>query len=329
MHGQDIIVRYLQDAQAAERNFEDALSTFSGTGAQEDVKSLMGMMSQKARTQHERLAHRIQALGGDTSTAKSALAHMLAFPPTLAQMGHTAEEKNTQHLMIVIAAAAAEMAMYESLASAAQAAGDRVTEQLARELQSEEREDYELAWDSLRQSAVRAFESVKDQERAIKAYLEDAIAAEKNFETQLRGMAKEGDNEQVHRMFTQHADETRTQYEMLTSRLERMGGSPSTLKSFLAHLFGLSPKTAQMGHDEADRVTQNLMMAYSVEQSEVAMYESLATVAQQAGDDQTVALAREIQAQEKATGDLVWSVIAPNARMAFEKLAQGEPVVRS
>jgi hypothetical protein len=43
---------------------------------------------------------------------------MLAFTPLSAQIGQGAAEKNTQHLMVTFAAAAAEMAMYESLATA-------------------------------------------------------------------------------------------------------------------------------------------------------------------------------------------------------------------
>ena len=158
MYGQDTIVRYLQDAEAAERTFEDALASLSKAGDQPAVQNALANMSRVARTQHERLQARIEALGGSTSTTKSALAHVLGFAPMLAQVGQTPAEKNTQHLMIVIGAAAAESAMYEALATAAAAAGDPTTEQLARQLQNEERQDYQQAAMLLRQSAVDAFE---------------------------------------------------------------------------------------------------------------------------------------------------------------------------
>ena len=162
----EVIVRYLEDVEAAERNFEHALSSFGMTGEQNAVKSLMSQASGRARTQHERLEARLRALGGEPSTAKSILAHTLAFTPTLAQIGHEPAEKNTQHLIVVIGAAAAEMAMYESLASVASAAGDAETERLARELQAEERDDYEKAWTLLRPSAQAAFETVLQREAA-------------------------------------------------------------------------------------------------------------------------------------------------------------------
>ena len=158
----------------------------------------------------------------------------------------------------------------------------------------------------------------------IKRYLQDAIAAERSFETQLQGFAKEGDDEAAKAAFHQHAIETRQQYERLTARLEALGGTTSAAKSFLAHLFGLSPKTAQLGHVEEERTTQNLMMAYAVENSEVAMYESLIAVAEAAGDTQTAALAREIQAEEKRTAEKVWSLLPNAALSAFRRVvAQG------
>jgi hypothetical protein len=52
------------------------------------------------------------------------------------------------------------MAMYESLAQVAAAAGDGVTEQLARVLQAEEKDDYEKAWALLGPSSRDALSRV-------------------------------------------------------------------------------------------------------------------------------------------------------------------------
>ena len=159
MTQQEVLIKYLEDTEAAERNFEDALAAFAKAGEQSDVKQLFAAASSRARTQHERL-DRLRTLGGSPSKAKSMLAHFLAFTPTIAQIGHEGAEKNTQHLIMVIAAAAAEMAMYESLAAAAAVAGDVETERLARQLRSEEKDDYEKSWNLLRQSAASWFQSV-------------------------------------------------------------------------------------------------------------------------------------------------------------------------
>jgi ferritin-like metal-binding protein YciE len=156
----EVVIRYLQDTEAAERNFEDALASFSKAGEQPRVQELMSLMAEKAKTQHERLRQRLEELGGIPSSAKSLLAHLLAFTPLTAQMGHDEAEKSTQHLMITYAAAAAEIAMYEALIVAAEEADDEDTADLARELQEEEEEDQRLAWEQLAPSARQSLQAV-------------------------------------------------------------------------------------------------------------------------------------------------------------------------
>src|SRR5262245_20567793 len=90
-------------------------------------------------------------------------------------------------------------------------------------------------------------------------YLQDATAAERSFEDQLRGFAKEAADSDVRALFEQHADDTRVQYQRLTARLEALGESPSTMKSAPANMFSFAPKSASLGQDEAERQTQNLV----------------------------------------------------------------------
>lgn len=159
-------------------------------------------------------------------------------------------------------------------------------------------------------------------------YLQDAIAAERSFESQLEGFSKEGDNETAKSLFAQHARETRSQHERLTQRLEALGASPSTTKSVLAHMFGLAPKSASIGHEKEERTSQNLMIAYAVESAECAMYEALANSAAVSGDTATETLARTIQTEEKQTADKVWSLIPTVSRDAFQRVATSGDVAR-
>ncbi len=158
------------------------------------------------------------------------------------------------------------------------------------------------------------------QDKLIQTYLEDAIAAEKSFETQLNSFAEQSPDPDVRNLFQQHARETRQQYEDLTSRLSALGGEPSSMKSVLAQFFNAAPKSAQMGHTDEEQMVQNLMMAFAVENAEVAMYESLAIAARASGDDTTLSLVRRIQTQERETAEKVWSHIRPCARLAAEAL---------
>ncbi len=93
----------------------------------------------------------------------------------------------------------------------------------------------------------------------------------------------------------------------------------------LASMIGMLPKAAQIGHEKEERTVQNLMMAYTVECSEMAMYEALATAARQAGDAETEQLARSIQAEEKATAEKIWAHLPVASRIAFNRVVGMDP----
>lgn len=148
----------------------------------------------------------------------------------------------------------------------------------------------------------------------VKRYLQDAIAAEKNFETQLQGFAKETGNDLAKAAFENRLAETRGQIERLISRLEQLGGTPSTAKSLLAHVFQLAPRAAQLSHEKKASTTQDLIMAFAIENKECAIYESLASTAEAAGDPDTAALARSIEAAGKAAANKIWGLLGSAAR---------------
>jgi ferritin-like metal-binding protein YciE len=154
----------------------------------------------------------------------------------------------------------------------------------------------------------------------IKRYLEDAIAAERNFETQLKVFSKEGEQVPVKNLFAEHAGETKHQHERLTARLEALGGSPSPVKSFFAHIFNFAPKVAQLGHEPTEKNSQDLIIAFAIENSEIAMYEELAIVAGFAGDTETESLARAIQEEERAAAKKVWGLIDASCRQSFMRI---------
>jgi len=158
----------------------------------------------------------------------------------------------------------------------------------------------------------------------IQRYLQDIIASEKAFESQLRSMGEDSDNPRLEDLFSAHADETKRQYTRLTSRLQALGGSPSTTKSFIAHVFNAVPRAGQIGQRDEDRNTQNLIVAYAIEQSEVATYEALKVAAHTVGDVATVQIAEEIQREEQMAAQKIWNLLPANARLAVERQTRGD-----
>ena len=171
--------------------------------------------------------------------------------------------------------------------------------------------------------------TTQSSREVIKRYIVDAIAAEQNFETQLKAFSKEGEQAAVQRVFAEHAIETRHQHQRLTARLEDLGGSPSVLKSFFAHIFNFAPKAAQIGHDASEKSSQDLIIAFAIENSEIAMYEELAVVAAFAGDKETEQLARAIQEEERAAAKKVWDLIDSSCRQTFMKVTSNPANVSS
>ncbi len=165
----------------------------------------------------------------------------------------------------------------------------------------------------------------------IRTYLEDLIAAEASFESQLRTFGTNGDDQEVQAVFAAHAEQTRSQQDRLTTRLHELGGEPSTGKSMVAHLFALAPRTAQIAHLPEERAVQDLIVGYTVETSECAMYEGLATVAAATGDDTTARLAREIQSEEAHAAEKMWHFIRTRSIIAYNMLtiAEIDPAVET
>jgi ferritin-like metal-binding protein YciE len=155
-------------------------------------------------------------------------------------------------------------------------------------------------------------------------YLQEATAAEKAFEEQLRSFATEGDDEEVQSAFAEHADETRSQYDRLKTRLTALGAEESQTKSLLTSLPDSAPKFAQAGENIEERLVQNLITAFSVENAECAMYEALATIARADGDELTEKLAREIQAEEQRAAEKIFHFLPTRSKIAFNMLTLDE-----
>ncbi len=154
----------------------------------------------------------------------------------------------------------------------------------------------------------------------IKCYLNDAIALEKNSEVQLRRFAKEATRSDIRDLFAAHADETRTRCERVTSRLAALGGSASMVKDVVARLFTFKTSPAEWGHTDCEKDLRDLVGAFTVQQSEIAVYEALAAVSAAAGDTETERLAREIQNEAQQAADMIWNILGTSARLAFFKI---------
>jgi ferritin-like metal-binding protein YciE len=157
-------------------------------------------------------------------------------------------------------------------------------------------------------------ENVK--ERLVR-YLQDAHAAETGIEEVLDGFIDDTDDPTIKSLFQQHRLETQSQAQRLEQRLNALGEKPSGGKGFLNMVMGKLSEIMHGAHDEYDKNTQNLIKAYSTEHLERGMYESLYAFASAIGDQETAALARQIQAEEEATAQKLFPLIQQYAQTAL------------
>lgn len=150
---ESILRRYLADAIAAEQSSVERMEEMSGEGDHLPAKQLFAQHADQARTQVERLRARLDALGGSPSELKAVVAHLIALVPKIVHKGHDESEISTQNLVLGYALENGEIAMYEALAAIAAAAGDLQTEQLARDIQKEERHAAQMIWNLIAASA--------------------------------------------------------------------------------------------------------------------------------------------------------------------------------
>jgi ferritin-like metal-binding protein YciE len=159
---ESILRRYLADVVAAEQSSEARLNEMSGEGDHSAARLLFAQHADETRSQCQRLRARLDALGGSPSGLKAALAHLSALIPKTAHMGHDDSEIATQNLIFGYALEHEEIAMYEALASTAASAGDLQTEQLARDIQKEERHAAEMIWHLIASSAQESYGKISE-----------------------------------------------------------------------------------------------------------------------------------------------------------------------
>lgn len=153
------------------------------------------------------------------------------------------------------------------------------------------------------------------QERLLR-YLDDAHAAEVGIEDMLRAAIDHTNSVQAKAAFQEHLGVTQAQAQRLEQRLISLGGKTSGGKSILNSIMGKVSDLVNVGHDEFDKTTQDIIKGYSTEHLEIGMYTSLKAYAEQLGDNETVALAERAISEEKEAADALYPLIAETAKAA-------------
>ena len=134
----DRIVRYIDDAIAIEQANITGLKDMISDATNPEDAALFQEHLAVTETQRGRLEARLLSLGGHHNSLKDAVNRVGIAATNLLHAGKDAGDKATRNLIEAYAIESMEVAMYESLVSAATAAGDSETAALAKEIQHEE-----------------------------------------------------------------------------------------------------------------------------------------------------------------------------------------------
>ncbi len=297
------LVKYLADVHSIELQALAQLRAAPKIAGDERLCQVFEQHLVETEDQERRVRERLQALGGKPSKLKDAAGAaggwaMVAFaasqPDTPGKL--TMHAYSYEHM---------ELAAYELLKRLAERAGDEETARMAAAIAAEEgrmAERLEQSFDAAVEVSLGAVDS--DQlDSVLLAYLRDVHALEGQAEELLEAGAERVDDEYLEAAFRDHLEETQRHRERIAVLLEERGAMPSMVKDAMLKAGGLN-LSAFFGA-QPDSTTKLAGFAFAFEHLEVAAYELLQRVAARAGDEEAVATAEEILAEERRAAERV------------------------
>lgn len=153
-------------------------------------------------------------------------------------------------------------------------------------------------------------------------YLTDAHSIEEQALTQLRSAPDIAGDPQVADIFREHLGETERHEQMVRSRLEQLGVTPSTFKDVVMAAGGKA--FVLFARSQPDTPGKLLAHAYAFEHLEEAGYRLLGHVADRAGDAATAEMARAICGEEARMSDRLEACLDRAVEASLDGVAPAE-----
>jgi ferritin-like metal-binding protein YciE len=298
---QEQLTRYLTDAHSIEEQALAQLEVAPRMAGDPELARIFQEHLEETRGHESETRSRLEALGADTSTfkdlvMKAGATGFLLFakvqPDTPGKL--VAHAYSYEHM---------ELAAYELLGRVAERVGDDETVELAKTIRDQEQAMAERLASNFDRSVAASLEGVgrEDMLEQLRKYLADAHAIEAQAMTLLEKGPELASDPELASLFEEHLVETREQQELVDSRLGALGGEPSKLKDLAMKAGALNWGSFFAAHP--DTPGKIVAFAYAFEHLEIAGYEQLRRVAEQAGDGETTDVAARILDQERTAAE--------------------------
>jgi ferritin-like metal-binding protein YciE len=302
------LVKYLTDAHSIEEQalvqMRRAPDLVEG-GLSHSFQRHLG----ETESQEQRVRERLEAHDASPSKIKDAAGKGGGFGMVL--FARSQPDTPTKLAMHAFSYEHMEVAAYELLARAAREAGDAETAEMAAAIADEEREmagRVAAGFDEAVEQALREVEP-DELDQQLDSYLSDVHALEGQSQQLLEKSKEMEVPAPLAAAFAQHLRETEGHLERIERRLDDRGAAPSAIKDAMLKLGALN--WGVFFAAQPDTPAKLAGFSYAVENLEVAAYELLKRVAARAGDEETVALANSILAEERSAAQQIadhWSL---------------------
>jgi len=150
---------------------------------------------------------------------------------------------------------------------------------------------------------LRRLEAMDQVKAQLIKHIDEAHAMEQNVLRMLDGMISTTGDPEILDALEHHELQTQNHADRMAQRLEAHDATPSTVKQ----IGGVLGALAKMPLDfvRGERAGRNARDGYAAEHLEIASYELLRRIAEQAGDPETAQVAREIIGEEAAMAKLI------------------------
>jgi UDP-glucose 4-epimerase len=307
------LLALLTDAHAIEMQALAQLRAAPKVAGDERLAEIFAAHLSETEEQEQRVRERLGAYGGasmlDGAASKAGGIGVAVFadsqPETPGKL--TAHAFSYEHL---------EIAAYEQLQETAVAVGDEATAAMAAEIAAEEQQmtdRLEAAFDLAIDASLKDDGAIAAQ---LDRFLADAHAIERQAMQLLDVAPALVANEQLKRLFAEHRAETEEHQQLIWERLEARQVMPSKGSDATLQLAG--QQVGAFFAAQPDTSAKLTAFAFAFEHLEIATYELLRRVAEQAGDEKTrVAAERVLAAARAMAGNLAgyaWPARMPRRR---------------
>jgi ferritin-like metal-binding protein YciE len=161
------------------------------------------------------------------------------------------------------------------------------------------------------QFTLRRLNGMEQLKEQLIRHIDEAHAMEQNVLRMIDAMINTTDDPGILDALEHHKVLTQNHADRMAQRLEAHGEAPSTVRQ----LGGVLGALAKLPLDfvRAEKAGRNARDAYATEHLEIASYELLRRIAEEAGDEETAVAAREIIEEERAMAKVIeenWDTFA-------------------